>query len=448
MRTACRVSVFGFLTSTVSLLATSNGEPIRRTGLAADGGQTCTQCHNQLAPPVNQGPGRIVINSNSYTPGVKQSMTVQVSDIQALRWGFQLTARLASDETRQAGSFVANDSIRVLCDPVGEAPCNGQVEFATHRATSSLGGTAGTRTFVVEWIPPGRDAGQVNFYAAGLASNNDGTESGDRTYTSSFKIGSAGCNFTLAPVIFEVTNGASFQPGISSNSLITITGAGFSKVGDTYQASKNDLVNSRLLPTDLACVTVEIGGRRAPIWYVQNDQINAQAPNVDGVGPAETVVILNPGLPNELRSVAARTQTQPLAPAFFTYPRSTSIAGRNASSGNNVLADPAVVAGGVFAKPGDIVTLYGTGFGLTNPVYAPGEFSTGAARLQQPVTVTMGGIVLAAEDVLYAGLSPDAPGFYQFNLRVPSSASDGAIPVSIRIGAGQTQAGVSIPVKR
>jgi len=448
VRTACRASVFGLLATTVPLLATGNGEPVRRTGLAADGGQTCTQCHNQLAPPVNQGPGRIIINANSYTPGVKQNMTVQVSDIQALRWGFQLTARVASDETKQAGSFTANENIRVLCDSAGEAPCSGQIEFATHRSTSSSGGAAGIRTFVLEWTPPGRDVGQVIFYGAGLAANNDGTANGDRTYTGSFRIGSAGCAFTNPPFVTSVTNGASFQPGISSNALITINGSLFAKLGDSYQASKNDLLNARLLPSDLACVAVEIGGRRAPIWYVQNDQINAQAPNVDGIGPIQTVVILNPGLPNELRSAPALTQIQPFSPAFFTYPRSTSIAGRNASNANALLADSAVVAGGVFAKPGDIVTLYGTGFGLTNPVYAPSEFSTGPASLQQPVTVTIGGIVLAAADVLYAGLSPDAPGFYQFNLRVPLSTPDGAIPVSIRIGAIQTQASVTIPVKR
>lgn len=447
MYTACWAIVLGLVASTAPLLATSNGEPIRRTGLAADGGQNCTQCHNQLAPPVNQGNGRIVINSHSYSPGVKQSFTVQVTDIQALRWGFQLTARLAADESRQAGSFVANDTIRVLCDPVGEGPCNGALEFATHRASSTAGGSAGTRTYVVEWTPPGRDVGQIVFSAAGLAANNDGTASGDRTYTSSLRISSAGCNFTSPPEVTGVTNGASFQPGISTNSLITISGFQFAKPSDAYQTGRNDLVAGRL-PLDLACAAVEIGGRRAPIWYVQNDQINAQAPNLDGAGPIQTTVILNPGLPNELRSSAVVTPVQLLAPAFFTYPRATSIAGRNASDGNRVLADPATVAGGVFAKTGDVVTLYGTGFGLTNPVFAPGEFSTGPARLQQQVTVTIGGITLAAEDVLYAGLSPDAPGFYQFNLRVPLSAPDGALPVTIRIGGAQTQAAVTIPVKR
>ena len=104
--------------------------------------------------------------------------------------------------------------------------------------------------------------------------------------------------------------------------------------------------------------------------------------------------------------------------------------------------------GGVFARPGDIVTLYGTGFGPTNPSYLPGQFSIGQAVLLQPVTVTIAGITLAAEDVLYAGLSPDAPGFYQFNLRIPGSVPDGAVSVSMSIGNLQTQAGVTIPIKR
>jgi uncharacterized protein (TIGR03437 family) len=106
------------------------------------------------------------------------------------------------------------------------------------------------------------------------------------------------------------------------------------------------------------------------------------------------------------------------------------------------------VPGGVFASPGDIVTLYGTGFGPTNPFYLPGQFSSGQAVLLQPVTVTIAGIALAAEDILYAGLSPDAPGFYQFDLRVPASTPDGAVSVSMSIGNFQTQAGVTIPVKR
>src|SRR5579859_1226587 len=196
--------------------ATSSGGPIKRTGAAVDGGLTCLQCHNQFAPPVNQGAGRILVSVNAYTPGSTYSLNVQVVDPSAIRWGFQLTARVAGDETRQAGTFTPSDTIGVLCDPVGEAPCNGALEFATHRETSTGGGVRGQRTFVVEWTAPSQDVGPVIFYAAGLAADGDGLGSGSRTYTTSAKAGSTGCNITGPPTITMngVANAASFLTGI------------------------------------------------------------------------------------------------------------------------------------------------------------------------------------------------------------------------------------------
>jgi uncharacterized protein (TIGR03437 family) len=243
-----------------------------------------------------------------------------------------------------------------------------------------------------------------------------------------------------------VANAASFLTGISANSLISIFGSGFGAPETPYSAKKSDLVGGKL-PLDLACVAVEIGGQRAPMLHTEYNLIDAQAPNLP-VGSTTATVVLNPGTPNEVRSDPAPVQVQLFSPGLFTYTGTTSVTGRNASLGNQILADPAVVPGGVFAKPGDIVTLYGTGFGPTNPFYLPGQFSSGQALLLQPVIVSIAGNTLAADDILYAGLSPDAPGFYQFNLRVPVSAPDGAVAVSMSIGNLQTQAGVTMPVKR
>src|SRR5262249_20981034 len=191
----CRI-VLSVAAAAAPALATSNGEPIRRTGAAVDGGLTCTQCHNQFAPPVNQGPGRILVNANAYTPGVRQGITVQIMDTTALRWGFQITARLASDETKPAGSFSPTENIRVQCDPAGDVPCNGSLEFATHRANSTGGGVRQQLTYTLEWTPPGRDVGQVIFYAAGLAADGEGIAAGSRTYTTSLRLGSDGCHYT------------------------------------------------------------------------------------------------------------------------------------------------------------------------------------------------------------------------------------------------------------
>ena len=101
------------------------------------------------------------------------------------------------------------------------------------------------------------------------------------------------------------------------------------------------------------------------------------------------------------------------------------------------------------AKPGEVVSLYGTGFGATNPSVPAGQLASGVASITTPITVAIGGATLSSSDVLYAGLSPGSiSGLYQFNVRIPASASDGDLPVIITIGGVQTQTGATIPVQR
>jgi uncharacterized protein (TIGR03437 family) len=93
--------------------------------------------------------------------------------------------------------------------------------------------------------------------------------------------------------------------------------------------------------------------------------------------------------------------------------------------------------------------LYGSGFGNTNPVWSAGEIPSGAAPLTGDYTVTIGGIPIPRQDVLYAGLSPQSiSALYQFNVRVPESAPSGDLPVVITVGGVATQTGATIPVRR
>ncbi|MBI1789277.1 MAG: hypothetical protein HYR60_17220 [Acidobacteria bacterium] len=424
----------------------SSGPLTKRTGVPVDGGLTCTQCHT--GTPLNGGGGKLVIRASSYTPSVKQNIEVEISDPTAMRWGFQLTARLATDETKQAGTFTpSSGSIRVRCDPGADAPCNGALEFASHVQASTDAGTPNGKTFTVEWTPPPTDMGPVMFYAAGNAANNSGNPLGDHIYNTNLRVGVA-CTLTGTPSINPggIANGADFRTTIAPNALISIFGAGFAAAGQKREATGSDLISGKI-PDELACVGVEIAGKRVPVFYVQGDLIKAQALTTDNVGPVDVRVILNPGRPTQIRGAAAMVQMADYAPAFFTF-NGKSIAAQNASNNNMVLADPSVAAGGVAAKPNDIVILYGTGFGLTDPVFLEGEYSIGLAPLRDKATVTIGGTTLPDADVLYAGLSPAFPGFYQFNVKVPASAPDGDVPVTIRVGAGSTQPGATIPVKR
>src|SRR5207249_2667391 len=134
-------------------------------------------------------------------------------------------------------------------------------------------------------------------------------------------------------------------------------GLGFQLSGRTRAVGLGDFVSNGF-PKELACVAVEIAGQPVPISYVDQAQINVQAPALPASGSIPFIVIVNPDRQNELRSdLGMITTAQAFAPAFFTFSGSMSVAAQFAGSAN-VVANPAVVAGGRPAKPGDILTLY------------------------------------------------------------------------------------------
>ena len=258
------------------------------------------------------------------------------------------------------------------------------------------------------------------------------------------------CNLTGNPTITGITNAASFGPAASPNELVTVFYSGITGVTNT-QAGMSIFFAGRF-PTELACVAVEFGGVRAPVTYAGMGQINAQIPVNTATGQTTTRLILNPGRPNEIRGTVVNGPTvQQYAPALFTL-------GATRSGGNTVaaqsasfalIADPAVIPGGRFAKPGEIVVLYGTGFGVTAPVYQSGELPDALANTRDTVTVMIGGQTLAAGDVLYAGLSPGSiSGLYQINVRIPANAANGNLPVVVMIGGQRSQDSVTIPVQQ
>jgi uncharacterized protein (TIGR03437 family) len=442
------VPVLAFDGSTIAgLNPTGQAPPVRRTGNPADdNGATCMVCHGGAA--VNSGLGHLVIRALPYTPGAKQIVEVDIRDPNASKWGFQLTARLASDPTKEAGTFTANDSIRVRCGPAGAtyAPCGDEIEFASHSFASTEPGLRGGKTFQIEWTAPATDVGQVVFYAAGNAANNNTTNTGDMIYSTTHRIGTSACALAGPAQITmgSIGNAADFRTTLVPNALISVFGSGFAAAGSQRPVTPNDLLGGRV-PNELGCLTLEIDGRRAPIFFVGAGQVNAQVPADVTVGRVPVRVVLNSGRANEVRSATTMVDIARSSPAFFTFDGKT-IAGLNNTTGGQILANPSVVPGGVFARPGDVVSLYGTGFGSTDPASATGEFGSG--RLRDALTVTVGTTTLDAADVIYAGLSPDAPGFCQISIRLPMTVADGNTVVRVQTGGASTQADATIPVRR
>jgi uncharacterized protein (TIGR03437 family) len=140
------------------------------------------------------------------------------------------------------------------------------------------------------------------------------------------------------------------------------------------------------------------------------------------------------------------------APEFFYFLHNG--AGHNPIAAINAVTHgyvgaPGLVAGSTFtpAKPSDLLTLFATGFGATNPPFGPGQLPGGPAQVTATVTIKFGGVTLAASDILYVGVTQNA-GLYQVNLRVPAKVPDGDQSVVITIGGVPSPSGGFITVKR
>ena len=158
----------------ITAFAHSYGPPPRVTGAPGDNSRACTQCHSGSALNSGAGSVKILLQSGPvYIPGVKQRVTVQVSDPAQRRWGFEFTARLNSDlEKGQAGDLNPVDNLtQVICEDNAPKPCASGVTFIEHTSAGTRNGTRGGVTFQFDWTPPAVNAGPVTFYVAGNAAN-------------------------------------------------------------------------------------------------------------------------------------------------------------------------------------------------------------------------------------------------------------------------------------
>ena len=231
-----------------------------------------------------------------------------------------------------------------------------------------------------------------------------------------------------------VINAASFQAGIVPNSWVTILGTNLAPRTDDWT---NAIVNGRL-PTSLDGVSVSIGERAALVYFISAGQLNVLAPDLPP-GPTTVTVTTPAGA-----SAAAPATVAAYAPAFFQWPGNQAVATRQDFS---FAAKPGTFSGAatVAAKPGDVLVLWGTGFGATNPVAPAGVPVPGDqlyATAANP-TVTINNTPAA---VFGAALSAGSVGLYQVAIQVPQSLPDGDWPIRVTIGGATSPAGVLLSV--
>jgi uncharacterized protein (TIGR03437 family) len=413
----------------VILYAFSTGPPVMRTGAPADGGLTCVVCHKTYVTANSDPRGSVTITGSPYIPGVTQSLRVTIQHPEQQRWGFQLITRLASDPTKQAGTFSTNALVRVRCSTGVDAPCNGSLEFAEHNNAQFTAVGAGY-TYSVDWTPPATSVGDIVLYAAGNAANGDGTFNGDRIYTTSTTLSPNQCSLSNLPFISAAVSAASYKNTISPGSIVSIFGTGFQPLGITRSLYPSD-VASNAFPTKLSCVLVQIDRKPAPLTFVGPNQINVQVPYGTSTTSPQVQVVVNPNASIPVYSAPIQATGNAYSPALFT------------SDGQHAAAQFT----GAAPKPGDMITLYATGLGDTNPHVDAGVLVAAATPCVSTPTITIGGITVAATDIEYVGLTPGTiSGLYQINVKVPLSAPAGDLAIKLQTGGVTSPDGVTIKV--
>jgi uncharacterized protein (TIGR03437 family) len=184
---------------------------------------------------------------------------------------------------------------------------------------------------------------------------------------------------------------------------------------------------------------VNINGRPSYVSYISPTQVNALAPDDTAEGLVMVEVVTPGGT-----SQPVSAWKEHLSPGFFLFDAEGRKYAASVHADGTYLGKPNLLPGlpSRPAKPGDIVQLYGTGFGSATPALPVGELVTTAAQLAEPPSVRIGGV---AANVVWAGLV--APGLYQLNVTVPE-VPDGDQPVVAERGEFRTQANVCVTVQR
>ncbi len=239
-----------------------------------------------------------------------------------------------------------------------------------------------------------------------------------------------------APVvsISGVVNAASFQPGISPGAWISIFGA---NLASTTRSWRSDEIVNGVLPTQLDGVSVTIDGKPAAVSYISPTQLNVQVPD-DSAAGAFPVRVTAP-----LGSASGTAQIQPFSPGLFTFDGKY-LAAQHADYSYvgewNLLSGVATAP----AQPGEVIILWGTGLGPSNPATPAGQLVTQASPLANQATVFIGGV--QSPNVQWAGIS--GAGLWQINVQVPSGLPDGDALVAAQVGGSQTQGNAFITIQQ
>jgi uncharacterized protein (TIGR03437 family) len=186
-----------------------------------------------------------------------------------------------------------------------------------------------------------------------------------------------------------------------------------------------------IAPTTLDGASVSIGGENAVLNYISPTQINAQVPLDIAPGPQPVSVTAPNG-----KSPAVSLTVNAVEPGLcfaFTINGNQYVAAVINGTSTYVLPAGAGLSGISYrpAHPGETISLYGTGFGLTSPLPTQGQIVQQADQLPAAPLVFFGP---TQAQVTYAGFAPGYVGLYQINVTVPNIPASDLVPITFALG--------------
>jgi uncharacterized protein (TIGR03437 family) len=232
----------------------------------------------------------------------------------------------------------------------------------------------------------------------------------------------------------SIANSAAGVAGLyAPNTFVTIYGQNLAYTTASLTAGD---VSGGILPTVLAGtgLRVLIDNIPADIYYVSPTQVNLLIPTSLAPGPVMLQLVVD-----ALAGPAIPIMLQNAAPSFFQSD-ATTVLGVHLDGSTITAASP--------AKAGEIVVLFASGLGPTNPAAVPNQIPQTAASVTPLSSFSMliNGVAVSPQQILYAGVVPTFAGLFQINVQLPGDLT--ANP-QIQIGYAGTfsPAGRVLPVQ-
>ena len=229
----------------------------------------------------------------------------------------------------------------------------------------------------------------------------------------------------------SIVNASDYSPGpFAPNSVLSIFGSNLSWYTAAFSASQS----FTSVPVALSGVEVYVDNWPAPLLYVSPSQVNFLIPSGENPGSV-TVRVVREGTSGPFVSLNLVDG----APALFEAGSGFAIATH---------ADGTLLTDASPGQPGEIVVVYATGLGATDPDPEAGEIPETAAPLQwlNSLSISLNGAALPSGLILYAGATPGCVGLYQLNIQLPQDVPADPV-VQVSMGTQSNSGSLKIAVR-